>query len=261
MLDNDGNAEFVFKGADCAPGTSTVVADIAAGTHTTYDTSFTIAAPQVTLGTTTTTTTTHKKGKKTAKQTARRNRRTPVSGAPPVTTPSMTVVASPNPIVETTGGTGSGMAPATLNIVKSDDYGGSSLPPPTGTNGYASCPDNVIYTITVTNSGSTTLDPVLVTDTFSTNLDFFSDAYTSVASPGATGNTSNNAGTFNDINDSLDLPPGSSVVYTVTAFLTGDAYEDGFFTNTATLTPPSGITLSPSSNLTATDFDYLSCGE
>ena len=133
ILDNDGNAEFVFKGADCAPGTSTVVADIAAGTHTTYDTTFTIAAPQVTLGTTTvtTTTTTHKKGKKAAKKAAKQAaKHKPVTGAPPVNTPPMTVVASPNPIVETTGGTGSSAPPATLNIVKSDADGGTSGPPP-----------------------------------------------------------------------------------------------------------------------------------
>ena len=71
ILDNDGNAEFVFKGAACAPGTSTVVADIASGTHTTYDTTFTIDAPRVTLGTPpVSTTTTTKKGKKPARRPA-----------------------------------------------------------------------------------------------------------------------------------------------------------------------------------------------
>ena len=180
VLDNDGNAEFVFKGADCAPGTSTVVADIAAGTHTTYDTSFTIAPPQVTLGTTTTTTTTHKKGKKAAKKAAKQAARhqKPVTGAPPATSPSMTVVASPNPIVETTGGNGI-QAQATLNIVKSDEDGGTSGPP--AVIGYAVCPEGEEYTITVTNSGSTTVDPVLMTDIFSTNPDFSFDIYTSVA--------------------------------------------------------------------------------
>ena len=134
ILDNDGNAEFVFKGAACAPGTSTVIADIDAGTHTTYDTTFTIDAPQVTLGTaatTTTTTTTHKKkAKKAAQQAARRNRRKPVTGAPPVTTPAMTVVADPNPVVGAgPGATNRGAPPATLNIVKSDADGGTSGPP------------------------------------------------------------------------------------------------------------------------------------
>jgi hypothetical protein len=66
---------------------------------------------------------------------------------------------------------------------------------------------------------------------------------------------------YNDINDSLDLPPGSSVTYTVNAELADFAYYNGSYTNTATLTPPSGVLLTPSSNLTATDNDNLSCEE
>ena len=110
----------------------------------------------------------------------------------------------------------------------------------------------------MTNSGSTTVDGVLMSDIFSTNPDFDYDTYTSVATGGATGNTSGNTG---DVNDSLDLPPGSSVTYTVYADLNEAAYADGFFTNTATLTPPAGTTLTPSSNLTATDTTDISCGE
>jgi hypothetical protein len=133
------------------------------------------------------------------------------------------------------------------------------LPPPSGTIGYAECPEGEIYTITVTNSGSTTVNPVLMTDIFSTNPDFSFDFYSSVAYGGATGNSQGSGPDFNDINDSLDLPPGSSVVYTVTAALNDQAFEDDFFTNTATLTPPAGITLTPSSNLTATDTDDIEC--
>jgi uncharacterized repeat protein (TIGR01451 family) len=260
ILDNDGNAEFVFKGAACAPGTSTVIADIAGGTHTTYDSTFTIAAPQVTLGTTpVTTTTTKKKAKKAAQKQARRNRRKPVTGAPPVTTPPLTVVASPNPVVETTGGTGNQASlPATLNIVKSDEDGGTSGPPAvTGTN---DCYGDELYTITVTNSGSTTVNPVLMTDDFSTNGDFYSDTYTSTAAGGASGNTQGTGpgiDGFNDINDTLDLPPGSSVTYTAHVYLSeGVEYS---YSNTATLTPPTSVILTPSSNLTATDNDNLLC--
>jgi uncharacterized repeat protein (TIGR01451 family) len=266
VLDNDGNAEFVFKGAACAPGTSTVIADIAGGTHTTYDTTFTIAAPQVTLGTTvvtTTTTATTKKAKKAAAKAAQKaakkaaRHHQPVTGAPPVDAPGITVAASPNPVVETSGSNGSQITPATLNIVKSDADGGTSGPP--AVIGDAECPEGEEYTITVTNSGSTAVNPVLMSDIFSTNPDFSFDIYTSVATGGATGNTSNNAGVFNDISDTLDLPPGSSVVYTVDAALNDAAFENGFFTNTATLTPPAGTTLTPSSNLTATDTDDIFC--
>jgi hypothetical protein len=48
-LDDDGNAAFVFFGASCAAGTSEVVADVEAGTHPTYTTTFTVLAPQPTI--------------------------------------------------------------------------------------------------------------------------------------------------------------------------------------------------------------------
>jgi len=48
-LDNDGNAVFVFFGTSCAPTTSEVVADVDAGTHPTYTTTFTVLPPQVTI--------------------------------------------------------------------------------------------------------------------------------------------------------------------------------------------------------------------
>jgi hypothetical protein len=48
-LDNDGNAVFAFSGSSCAPGNSTVVADVDAGIHSTYPTTFTIVAPTPTI--------------------------------------------------------------------------------------------------------------------------------------------------------------------------------------------------------------------
>jgi|SRR5580658_6287171 hypothetical protein len=49
FLDDDGNAVFLFTGISCAAGTSEVVADVEAGNHPTYTTSFTIVAPQPTI--------------------------------------------------------------------------------------------------------------------------------------------------------------------------------------------------------------------
>jgi hypothetical protein len=46
ILDDDGNAVFVFKGISCASGPSTVIADVEAGTHPTYSTTFTVLPPQ-----------------------------------------------------------------------------------------------------------------------------------------------------------------------------------------------------------------------
>jgi hypothetical protein len=47
-IDDDGNATFLFFGSSCAAGSSEVIADVLAGTHPTYATTFTIAPPQVT---------------------------------------------------------------------------------------------------------------------------------------------------------------------------------------------------------------------
>jgi hypothetical protein len=48
-LDNDGNAVFAFSGAGCAAGPSAVIADVLAGIHSSYVTTFTVAAPTPTI--------------------------------------------------------------------------------------------------------------------------------------------------------------------------------------------------------------------
>jgi hypothetical protein len=48
-LDDDGNAIFVFFGSSCAAGPSAVIADVLAGTHDTFTTTFTVDAPQPTI--------------------------------------------------------------------------------------------------------------------------------------------------------------------------------------------------------------------
>ncbi len=49
VLDDDGNAVFVFKGTSCASGPSEVIADVLAGTGDTFVTSFTVDPPAVTI--------------------------------------------------------------------------------------------------------------------------------------------------------------------------------------------------------------------
>jgi len=49
FLDDDGNAVFAFAGESCAAGPSDVIADVMAGTHTTYTTVFNIVAPAPTI--------------------------------------------------------------------------------------------------------------------------------------------------------------------------------------------------------------------
>jgi hypothetical protein len=48
-LDDDGNAVIGFVGTSCAAGSSVVTADVEAGTHPTYTTTFNILPPQVTI--------------------------------------------------------------------------------------------------------------------------------------------------------------------------------------------------------------------
>jgi hypothetical protein len=48
-LDDDGNAVFAFSGSKCAAGPSSVIADILAGIHSTYTTTYTVVAPAPTI--------------------------------------------------------------------------------------------------------------------------------------------------------------------------------------------------------------------
>jgi len=49
ILDDDGNAVFIFKGTSCAAGPSQVIADVLAGDHQTYTTTFTVNPPVPTI--------------------------------------------------------------------------------------------------------------------------------------------------------------------------------------------------------------------
>ena len=246
LLDNDGNAVFVFKGASCASGESTVVADVEAGSHATYSTTYTIDAPTVTASTRAV----GVKGRHQHHHRHHQGGKNGTGGAPGSGLPAMTVTASPNPLVETGGPMPSGPV---LNVVKSDNYGGSSNPPTsvdvTNNNGF------ITYTITVSNSGSSALNGVVVTDPLSGNPALADDTYTATQTGGASGFTASATGAgFNDINDTVDLPGNSSITYTVVAEMN---FADCTFgiSNTATLTPPAGVVLGASSSTSATDSD------
>ena len=94
MLDDDGNATFVFKGAGCAAGDSAVIADVLAGTRSTYTTTFTIDAPMPTASV----------RMNAAKATSHHRKHKGKGGSSSGSggsNPPMTVTASPNPLVET----------------------------------------------------------------------------------------------------------------------------------------------------------------
>jgi uncharacterized repeat protein (TIGR01451 family) len=256
ILDDNGNATFVFKGISCAAGTSTVIADVEAGSHPTYVSTYTIGAPTNTIasGMKSVSAKANKKPK------APKPRRHPKKGkgggagtGSPAPTPDMTVDASPNPLV-LTGLPSQGSTPAAVTITKTDDGGGSSV---TNSPGLAYCDSDLYYTITVTNTGGTDLNGLLVSDDLADNPGLFGDSYTAAAGTGSpSGFTASGTGS---INDTVDLPVGSSIVYTVDAYVGFPGYPP-FLDNTATLTPPAGVTLTqPPSVLSADDFDFVAC--
>lgn len=109
---------------------------------------------------------------------------------------------------------------------------------------------SVTYTIVATNNGPSDANGVSVADTFPSILSGVT--FTSVAAGGATGNTAAGSG---NINDTLNMPAGSSVTYTVNATIDADA--TGELTNTATVTAPEGVTDPTPGNNSATDTDTL----
>jgi uncharacterized repeat protein (TIGR01451 family) len=107
----------------------------------------------------------------------------------------------------------------------------------------------VTYTIVVTNAGPSGVADAAVHDVVPGLL--FNVTYTASATGGATGFTASGSG---DINDTLNLPAGSSVTYTFTGRVRSSA--TGNLVNTATVSSPT--TYDPDlTNNSATDTDTL----
>jgi uncharacterized repeat protein (TIGR01451 family) len=133
---------------------------------------------------------------------------------------------------------------ATLAITETDNDGGSSL---TSTVGSAVPGNSITYTVVASNSGPSTATGASVTDPLALNPAIASDTWTATGSGGTTGYTASGSGT---ISDSLTIPSGGSVTYTVVAAIRSSA--TGTLVNTAT------ASASDASTVTATDSDTLS---
>jgi uncharacterized repeat protein (TIGR01451 family) len=107
---------------------------------------------------------------------------------------------------------------------------------------------SVTYTVTASNSGPNNVTGATVTDTLPATL---TGTWTCV---GAGGGTCTAAGSGN-INDTVNLPAGGSVTYTVSAIVSASA--TGTLSNTATVAAPSGINDPNPGNNSATDTDTL----
>jgi uncharacterized repeat protein (TIGR01451 family) len=87
---------------------------------------------------------------------------------------------------------------------------------------------SLVYTIVATNNGPEDVPAATIADTFPAEL---ACSWTSMA-VGATGNTSGSG----NLNDTLSMPVGSTVTYTVTCVI--DPSASGTLTNTATISSP-----------------------
>ena len=106
------------------------------------------------------------------------------------------------------------------------------------------------YTIVVSNSGPSAVTGATVSDVLPASV--ASDTFTAVGSGGATGFTASGSA---NIADTVNLPAGSTVTYTLHASIASSA--TGTLVNVATVTAPSGVTDPNPGNNSATDTDTL----
>jgi uncharacterized repeat protein (TIGR01451 family) len=109
---------------------------------------------------------------------------------------------------------------------------------------------NDTYIITVTNLGPNNVTGAVVSDTFP-NI-FTGVTFTATQSGGVSGLTATGAG---NISDTLTMPVGSFVTYRATGMVSPSA--SGTLSNTATVTPPAGVTDPNPANNSATDTDTI----
>ncbi len=136
-----------------------------------------------------------------------------------------------------------------LTITKVDNRGGSSIAPSTGT---VTPGSTLTYTIVVSNTGPGTVTAASVSDPFPSNLTGVS--YTSVAAGGAT--DTNPTGSGSTLTDTVTLPSGASITYTVLGTVISTATSS--LSNTATVTATNGTTTHATDNdnlLTITKVD------
>jgi uncharacterized repeat protein (TIGR01451 family)/fimbrial isopeptide formation D2 family protein len=166
-----------------------------------------------------------------------------VSAAATGTLSNTATVTPPTGVIDPTPGNNSAtdtdtLAPtADLSITKTD--GVASVVPGT----------TVTYTIIASNNGPSNAPGAIVADTLPAAL--LNPTWTCV---GAGGGTCTASGSGN-INDTVNLPAGASVFYTVSATVSSAAI--GTLSNTATVAAPAGVTDPTPGNNSATDTDTV----
>ena len=105
------------------------------------------------------------------------------------------------------------------------------------------------YTITVTNTGLQNLNGAVITDTFPAQVQ--SVTYAATGNGEATGFSAG----IGNINQSLNLPPNSSVTYRATGFINGTSGT--VISNIANVSVPAGVTNVITADNAATDKDTI----
>src|SRR5206468_7846688 len=108
---------------------------------------------------------------------------------------------------------------------------------------------SVTYTIAASNAGPSTANGATVADTVPASI-----TGVNWTCAGAGGGTCTSGGSGN-INDTVNLPVGGSVTYTLTGTIGASA--SGSLSNTATVAAPGGVTDPNPANNSATDTDTL----
>ena len=108
----------------------------------------------------------------------------------------------------------------------------------------------VVYSITVTNTGPSAVTGAMVDDVFPAAIS--SCDWTCAGAGGASCSTMSGSG---DIHQTVDLPVGSIATFTATCLV--DPLATGTLGNTATVSPPAGVPDTDPSNDTDTDVDSV----
>ncbi len=108
----------------------------------------------------------------------------------------------------------------------------------------------VVYTVTVGNSGPSNASGAIVTDAFPAIMQAPINWTCATA-----GGASCTAAGMGNINDVVNVPVGGTATYTVTATI--NAAATGVISNTASVTPPGGVTDPNMANNSSTDTDTL----
>ena len=107
------------------------------------------------------------------------------------------------------------------------------------------------YTVVVTNAGPSAVTGASVVDNFPST--FTNVTYTATATGGASGLSASGSGS--SLNQTVNMPVGSTITYTVTGLVSSSAV--GLLSNTASVTAPEGVTDPTPGNNVATDTDTL----